>query len=327
LKHDTVEFIICSNCSSREYIENYPAVGKQICTKCGHESEKINLKIIEDPNEILDECPFCGKEGEGDNTFFEDDEILIFKCKKCGKLDGYRFIDISDFDYDSDDMHDSFSIKIAKNEGKFIHSASKCKELEKALRKKENDPVEKCHKRLNYLTYSILQQLSAKDIDRKIINSALNEAHSFIERHGPQTDKKLKCLFSAALLCASENSFTERQLEKEFGVTRKTIRKWKEILQNELKKEQLPFKLWTWALNTVGQSKFILVELPKELESIMKLEKPFKDKCNFCEEIELLSWRIQYVNGSWSNICERSYEQLNGYAKEYSWKVEDYLRS
>ena len=236
-------------------------------------------------------------------------------------MDGYKFTDFPEFDCGFEGTYDSFSIKIANQEGKYVHPASKCREFEKALRKRENDPIEKCKKQLVYLIYSISQELSAVGIDRKVINRANCKVCLFIERKGPQTNNKLRSLFPAALLSIPGHRVTERQLEKIFGVTRKTIRKWKEILQ----KERAPLKLGIHTCSAEGQLKHTVVEIPKEIESIIRLKIPFKDKCHFCEKIELLSWRIQYVNGSWSNICEKSYERLNKYALDYGWKIEKYL--
>ena len=236
LKSDSIEFVICPSCGSSGYIEDYPALGKQVCAECGHESEKIRLKIIAEEMEISDTCPFCGKEGDADDTLFEEDDILVFKCKKCGKLDGYKFSDFPEFDCGFEGTYDSLSIEIAKKEGKHVHPASKYREFEKALRKRENDPIEKSKKQLDYLIYSISQELSAAGIDRKVINRANCKVCLFIERKGPQTNKKLRSLFPAALLSIPGHRVTERQLEKILGVTRKTIRKWKQILQKEPQK-------------------------------------------------------------------------------------------
>jgi len=232
LNINSIEFVICPHCSFSGYIEDYPTLGEQVCAECGHESEKIRLKIIDDEKEISDTCPFCGKEGEEDDTFFEDDDILVFKCKKCGKLDGYEFSDFPEFDCGFEGTYDSFSIKIANQEGKYVHPASKCREFEKALRKRENDPIEKCKKHLDYLIYSQRYKLLNLGISREIIDVAICKTKNFINLNGTQSDKKLNCLFPAALLVVSENKLTERQLEKIFPVTRKTIRKWKEILKN-----------------------------------------------------------------------------------------------
>jgi transposase len=318
LKNDQIEFEICPQCGSVDIIEDYPSLGKLLCTQCGNEGEKIKLE-----NGFFDSCRFCGKERKEHDTFFEDDNVLIYKCEKCGKLSGC--VVFSDFVYGFDGVPDSFSVKIAKTEGSYIHPESKCREWEKELRKKENDLGEKCKKQLDYLIYAKQNKLFDLGISREIIDVAMSKAKIFIDRHGTQTNKKINCLLPAALLSVTEKKLTERQLEKIFGVTRKTIRKWKEILQKEPKKERPPLKLGLRAYIAEGKSRRIVVEIPTEIKSIARLEKPFEAKCHFCENIELLSWRVRYVNGSWSDICEKSYELLNDFATEYGWKIEQYL--
>ena len=235
LKSDSIEFVICSHCSSIEYIEDYPSPGNLLCTQCGHESEKIRLKIIEIQKEILDTCPFCGKGGEEDDTLFEKDDILVFKCKKCGKLDGYKFFDFSDGECGFEGEPNYLLMINAKNQKKHFHTAQKYQKFKKVLRKREKDPLEKCKKQLQYLIKSKRQEILVVGINNETIRIAKLKAQSFIERKGPLTSKKLSCLFAAALLITPGNKLTERQLEKIFGVTRKTIRKWKEILRNTLK--------------------------------------------------------------------------------------------
>ena len=308
------------HCRSTEYIKDYPHPGNIICTQCGHESEKIPVNAG-----FLNTCNFCGKERNEYDTFFEDDNVLIYKCEKCGKLSGCTVIGLSDFDCGFDGAPNSFSAKIAKDEGSYIHPASKYREWEKELRKKENDPVKKCKKQLDYLIHAQQFKLYDLEISREIINAAMYKAKNFIDRNGPQTNKKINCLLPAALLSITGKKPTERQLEQIFRVTRKTIRKWKEILQKEPKTERPHLKLGIRAHIAEGKSRHIVVEIPKEIKSITRLEKPFEDKCHFCEKIEQLTWRILYVNGSWSNVCERSYKLLNDFATEYGWKLEQYL--
>jgi hypothetical protein len=74
-----------------------------------------------------------------------------------------------------------------------------------------------------------------------------------------------------------------------------------------------------------GQTANSNVEIPNEIKLILKLEKPYKGKCDFCEQIKLLNWRIKYTNGSWSDICEHNYERLKEYSLEHEWQIEKYF--
>jgi len=320
MKIDAIEFRICPNCGSTDCIEDYPVKGKRLCVKCGHESVRMELKIVGAGQQILDNCPFCGKEGEEDDTLFEKDGIVVFRCKKCGKLDGYKFPDFLEYDPTFGRGHDSLSVKIAKQEGKFIHTASKYREFAEALRKKENFPVEKCKKQLLFIIQEKKQKMKVAGVSYVTIGRAKSEAQSFIERKGPLTNKKLKSLFPAALLLVqsfdlirfgktSGKKVTERQLETMFNVTRKTIRRWKKTLKNN---SSLcgSIRLEVLIRRMEGQPQNKLVEIPEEIESVTRLEKPRKDKCDFCQTVKLLSWRFRYSDGSWSDICDNSYKNI-----------------
>jgi transcription elongation factor Elf1 len=239
MKTDSIEFRICPNCGSTDCIEDYPDKGKQICVKCGHKSVKIKLKVVETEREISDQCPFCGKEGEEDETLLETDNMIVFRCKKCGKLDGYKFPDVVEYDPEFGRVYDSLSVKIAKQEGKSIYSARRAKEFEKSLRKKEKDAVEKCKKRLNLLVHKKIREMNAAGISTETINSARRKVVDYLEGK-PVTHKQLTSLLAAAIYEASHEDLigvsgfkrigekvSHRQLEKIFGVTRKTIRKWR----------------------------------------------------------------------------------------------------
>jgi hypothetical protein len=105
---------------------------------------------------------------------------------------------------------------------------------------------------------------------------------------------------------------TERQLEEIFNVTRKTIRKWKRNLQ----KAYTPLKISVLTRQTEGQPKYMTVEVPAKVDSLLKLEEPYEDQCDFCEQHKLLCWRLRYVGGSWSDICDDSYRSFEQSLKE-----------
>ena len=124
------KLIICTNCGSPKYLEDYPAKGQKMCSKCGHESIEVQLKIIKTQDEIPDNCSFCGTEGEPEDLLYEDEKImviLVYKCKKREKLDGFAYMNLDEPYYDYDEVYDPFFVKIAEQEGSPIHSASKCR--------------------------------------------------------------------------------------------------------------------------------------------------------------------------------------------------------
>ena len=129
------EFKVCPSCGSAEFIEDYPAPGVLICEECGREVASVVLKVIQEAEEetVISEsaCPFCGAKNqtEDENILFSfseanfrSGEILVFKCRVCGKLDGYRILPIT-FAIDDEVNEGNFdrkAVAIAKTEGHSI---------------------------------------------------------------------------------------------------------------------------------------------------------------------------------------------------------------
>jgi len=241
---DSINTSFCTSCGSTEYLENYPVEGKQICLECGKEITEIKLTVVLESRSESDCCPFCEKEREITEFLLETEGIMVYKCKNCEKLTGYKPPDLPDlFDYGSD----SLSEKIAKQEGKFVYSPSKSKELKRALRKNEKAPIELCKRQLNALIREKLGQMNAAGISIETINSARRKVIDYLEK--PLSHKQLTILLAAAIYEASREELigfggvkpvgeqvSERLLEKIFGVTRKTIRKWRKSLPRRIKK-------------------------------------------------------------------------------------------
>ena len=180
------EFTLCPHCGSTEYLENYPAPGISACTKCGHEVTKIPLKEMSEEEILKQNCPFCGKEGEEDDTLFDDYNIMVFKCKGCGKLDGYWVALQPSRTADGKPMIKIYypkAVSLDKIEGNSpVYSAERAKEIAKAIRKKENDPKEKSKKQFNMLIREKRQELKEIGIDSESIQSAIWEVTFFISK-------------------------------------------------------------------------------------------------------------------------------------------------
>lgn len=107
----------------------------------------------------LQNCPFCGKEGEEDDTLFVDEYVIVFKCKGCKKLDGYRValkpINPSDEplgDQPHDRIYKPKAVSLDKLEGNMpVYSAERAKEIAKAIEKMEKNPKKQCEKQLKQL--------------------------------------------------------------------------------------------------------------------------------------------------------------------------------
>jgi len=120
--------------------------------------------------------------------------------------------------------------------------ASRLKEFERSLRKKERDPSEKCKKQLQRLLNEKTREMNVAGISTETINSARRKAVDYLEGK-PVTRRQLISLLVAAIYEASHEELigvggfkrvgekvSERQLEKIFEVTRKTMRKWRKRL-------------------------------------------------------------------------------------------------
>jgi transcription initiation factor TFIIIB Brf1 subunit/transcription initiation factor TFIIB len=323
------EFRICPNCGSTENLENYPTPGNSMCGKCSHRTVKIPLTEMKEDQIYSQDCTFCGKEGEDGDTLFENDNVVVFKCKKCGTIDGYKINQEPDyFDSGNDEPYDgSYSfktIKTAEKEGTSkIFSAAKYQEMGKALKKKEKDTKIKCNNQLYKLLKEKTEQLEKLGIRKDLIASAFRRTQSYIEKKGVLTEKQLTLLFCGSLIGVEDAQLrrreinkcnaTERNLAELFNVDRKSIRKWKWLL----KKEVRPPKWEIWLHQENGLFEFGFIEIPKDIQVALKLEKPYKSICCFCGRNSELIWRIKYTNGCWSDICLSSYEMFKKTYWEY----------
>ena len=179
---------------------------------------------------VLDNCcPFCGKEGEEDDTLLEEvshrDYIIIFKCKRCGKLYGYKesYVDSDDGNPldETDNQHSLKTIITVQKEGRGVFSAAKCREIARALKKSK-----KREKSPSDLIDEKKSELKTAGVGSLIVAEANRQANSYIESKGPCTQKQLNSLLVGAILSAQdalirrgdvpEKEITERKLEKIF---------------------------------------------------------------------------------------------------------------
>ena len=327
------EFTLCPHCGSIEYLENYPTPGISSCTKCGHEIVKIPLKELPENDIDSQSCPFCGKESEQIETLYEDDFVLVFKCKNCKKLEGYRNDPDSKYNLE-DGLDESYfsgkDVAIARKEGKYTLdtlSASKRAEIVKALKEKEKNPKEKCKQQLHKLLREKNHPLKVMGITKQTITGASDKAQFYIEKTGALTEKQLLSLICGSITYEEDVQFrrrdinkrhaTERNLAELFNVDRKTVRKWK----NLLKKGSRPPKWGIHLYQENGSLEFGSIEITKDSQAVAKLEKPYKGTCCLFDRDSELIWRIKFSNGCWSDICQPAYELF----KKTYWEYEGHL--
>jgi hypothetical protein len=313
------EFRLCPNCGDTQFIENYPTVGTSTCTDCGYEIVTVPLNEMSKKDVRSQNCFFCGKESNQVETLYADDFVLVFKCKSCGKLRGYTSTlnPYGDEELCNDDDYKAMDRAVARKEGKYVVdmlSASKRKELIKSIKKTENDPILKCENYLFHLLGEKTPQLKAVGISKQTLDSALMNAQYYVKNEGAQTEKQLRLLICGSISYAEEIDFrrrditkrlaTERFLAELFNVDRKTIRKWKNVLEKREKPS-------IWGVDIFQENGVIesgKFEFPKDIQAVTKLEKPYKGSCSFLGRTSSLIWRIKYTNGGWSDICQSAYE-------------------
>ncbi len=136
---------------------------------------------------------------------------------------------------------------------------------------------------MHLLIQDKLRDLNAAGISFETIRSTRWRVNYFLEKEGPATNKQLRSIFAAALYLEQQSEQTrygktmgkkvgERRLKEIFNVTRKTIRKWKKILQDSLFSRNLSSKVFIHA--TEGSKESTIVEIPDEVESPLVIEKP-----------------------------------------------------
>lgn len=236
MKDNFLELKFCTNCGSTEYLENYPTQGTSICAECSHEITSIELNVIQEEIEELFPayiCPSCRKENDTKEALFDDDGIIVFKCKACSKLYGYRILPTTGRDNEilDDNDFDQKAVAIAKKEGQLIYSAPASKKIKNSVVKR---------KQFEQIANEKSEIMKAIGVGFETINLAIKKARNFMVHEGPLTEKQLKCLFSACIVLTQNDllglgefkgtRLSGRKIAEIFDVDRKTIRKWERIL-------------------------------------------------------------------------------------------------
>ena len=99
-------------------------------------------------------CSSCGLQDSTEEPLFIDSSffrVVVYKCKACGKLDGYRILPRTWADNEEVDDGDfgGKAVVLAKTEGQFLFTASAAEEVAKALKQKERDQMKLCKKLLS----------------------------------------------------------------------------------------------------------------------------------------------------------------------------------
>lgn len=317
MQMNKTEFRLCPKCGSTESLEDYPAPGMSICVKCGAELIKIPLTEISEDRIYEQDCSFCGAEGEEGDDLFDNGFVVVYKCKKCGTIDGYSVVkqayDSGDSSYDGNYSYET--IKIAQKEGTpNLFSAAKYKEIAKALKKQEKDAQEQNKRYLFKLEKEKTPLLLKIGVRKETIKEAIFSVQNIIEKTENMTQKHINILFAAKILQLEEHAFRTRDIPKKLAnesniseitnVDRKTLRKWKNLLKEKYDKTKLSIQVH----KQDGESDFALIDIPDDIAEVVKLDQPYVGECQFSLKNCRLEWRIKYQNETWSDISQNAYE-------------------
>ena len=188
--------------------------------------------------EIPDNCPKCNQELTLIYDRFEYDEnnpfsLLVLKCQRCHIAYSYWWEEPN-----KDPTHDDNDGYILSKKGKPIISKKAAAEYSKEISTRE-----KRNKELTRLFQEKLPTLCKAGLSLETLNLARNQAAAYIQQH--KTSKKGISKLLAAAIYAKANGesvcgswkhngegISEEYLEEIFGVTRKTIRKWKKVFED-----------------------------------------------------------------------------------------------
>lgn len=222
------------------------------------EQAEIVIDTVQEGDNLHNSCSECQKplkeiyvrseELDTGNGY----DLVVLKCEKCNLLHAFW---IQPFTYDEtfltpakeDEHRGGRRIEPSKwehvgkpqwGEGrqpKFSEKTAKVYE-------REISQLEDRNKRLNSIIQGKLAEMHRAGLSVDTINSARNKVLNYLMNNSA-TSKQLTSLFAAAIYEASHEELagvggfrrigeriSERQLEQIFGVTRKTIRKWRKSL-------------------------------------------------------------------------------------------------
>jgi len=217
------------------------------------EQTEMAIKTVQDFDDVPESCSKCGEHlkevyerpeelTNGPNEF----DLVVLKCEKCTLFHAFWIQPITDghtFNPTKEDMAGriieppqwKYRGKPQWGEGKQPKFSKKtAKAYERTV-----SQLEDLDKKLNPIIQGKLSEMYRAGLSSETINSARNNVLGFL-RNNPVTSKQLISLFAAAIYEASHEELigaggyrrigekiSERQLEKIFGLTRKTIRKWR----------------------------------------------------------------------------------------------------
>lgn len=216
------------------------------------EKADMIIETLQVYDDLPESCSKCNESLEEIYSRSEEDipyNLVVLKCKKCKVFYAFWIEDIIDDDIfltpAKEDEHAGGRVVEPhhwKHVGKPQWGEGKPPKFSRELAREYGKTISKLEvldNKLNSLIQAKLPEMYRAGLSIETINSARDRAMNYL-RMKSVTSKQLVSLFAAAVYDASREELTdvgglrrvcekisERQLEKIFGTTRKTIRKWR----------------------------------------------------------------------------------------------------
>jgi hypothetical protein len=241
------------------------AVKRELFYKAGihiDPSFEISVNYLGEDEEIPQFCPKCEERYVRIYTRPEDAHVtdnyeclLVFRCKQCAEysafyIEPFTYLDSNFISYEGENFspfekQKPLRTRIIRTVQRKKKRSSSQGPLKGATRKWAKAYLKRIAKqsstlsKLDSVIIKFLQKLYLANLKIEIINSARNTILTQITKS--KTEKQLTALFAAAIYLTSEKDLdrfvgkngclSERKTERIFGVTRKTIRKYRKILE------------------------------------------------------------------------------------------------
>lgn len=227
------------------------------------EQANMVVRTIHEDEDVPTSCFECGESLREIYTRpdelsrnLNDYDLVVLKCEKCSL---FYAVWIQPFTYDPTFLEPA--IEDEKSGGRTIEPAQwnqvgkpqwgegiqpKFSKKTAMAYARANSQLEDIDKRLNSIIQDKLVEMHSHDLSSETINIARTKVVNYV-KNTPLTEKKLANLLAAAIYQASHEELrciggavrrgeklSERKIEEIFGVTRKTIRKWRKQLPNRL---------------------------------------------------------------------------------------------
>jgi transposase-like protein len=213
------------------------------------ENIDIIIETVRETSEAPENCPHCHHEltelYSRPVEFLEncdDYDLIVLKCQNCSRVTAFYVEPFTWADSLLTPRNDDEYVRgrvVKPHRWKYVGKPEwgegekplipkRCSEAYKKAISQSKSP----HSKLDRLIQAKLRQMYQEGLNIETINFARNKVMKQLKNSSP-TCKQLTTLFAAEIYNSAQDQISERRLEKIFGISRKTIRKWSKISSTE----------------------------------------------------------------------------------------------